>query len=643
MFARLFSPLTLGPLRAANRIVAAPHSTNMAEANRVSERQLAYYGEKARGGAGIVTIGGLRIHPTTVGGPLSITAHDEGCRDGLARLAGAVHDGGARVVGQLLHMGRQRSGGPTDWPMWAPSPLACPVMRETPHPLTIAEIDELMACYARSTRFAREAGFDGVELHAAHGYLPQQFLSPLANTREDAYGGPLAHRLRFLLEALAACLGEAGGMSVGVRISGDELVPGGLTLADMQRVAPQLVAAGAHYLSVSHSTYRGLSYGSMIPELSWPAGSFTHLAAGIRAAIGATVPVLTVGRILQPEQAEQILASGQADGVVLARALIADPEWPRKAREGRAAEIRPCIGCNQGCAGNIHAGRSLRCLTNPGAGRELEWGALEPAARPGRVVVVGAGPAGLEAALTARQRGHEVIVLERDTEPGGNARWAAELHGRSEFGGAVAHRLGLLAGLGVELRCSTPASAAVVLALRPDAVIVATGSQPAPPSLPGAITVEAALADPALVRGAVALVDEDGHVRGAGTAEHLARLGHTVTLVTPLATPGADLPAMNFGPQLHRLAEAGVAVRTQRVPVRRDGALLVVRPAWGGPEETVAADTVVSAGRRLPEAGLAGELAARAPALVVHLVGDCVTPRTALQAIAEGHAAGRAV
>lgn len=165
VFARLFSPLALGPLRATNRIVVAPHSTNLAEANRVSERHLAYYGDKARGGAGIVTIGGLRIHPTTVGGPLSITAYDDGCRDGLTRLADAVHDGGARVVGQLLHMGRQRSGGPTDWPMWAPSPLACPVMRETPHAVTLAEIAELMTCYAGSTRFAREAVGDA-RLHA---------------------------------------------------------------------------------------------------------------------------------------------------------------------------------------------------------------------------------------------------------------------------------------------------------------------------------------------------------------------------------------------------------------------------------------------------------------------------------------------
>ena len=643
MFPHLFSPLALGPLRAANRIVVAPHSTNMAEGNRVSERQLAYYGDKARGGAGIVTIGGLRIHPTTVGGGLSITAHDDACVAGLTRLAAAVHDGGARVVGQLLHMGRQRSGGPTDWPMWAPSPIACPVMRELPHPVTLAEINELLACYACSTRYAREAGFDGVEIHAAHGYLPQLFLSPLANVRDDAYGGPLENRLRFLLEALAACLGEAGGLSVGVRISGDELVPGGLTLADMEEVAPRLVAAGAHYLSVSHSTYRGVSYGSMIPEMSWPAASFAHLAAGIREAIVAAVPVLTVGRILQPEQAEAILAAGKADGIVMARALIADPEWPRKAREGRAAEIRPCIGCNQGCAGNIHAGRSLRCLTNPVAGRELEWGGAAPATRPGRVVVVGAGPAGLEAAVTAAQRGHEVIVLERDTTPGGNARWAAELHGRSEFGGAVSYRLGLLAELGVELRYGVAAGAAAVLALRPDAVIVATGSQPAPPTLPGAVTVEAALADPLLVRGRVALVDEDGHVRGASAAEHLARLGHPLTLVTPLATAAADLPAMNFGPQLHRLAEAGVTVVTQRVPVRRDGALLLVRPTWGGPEEAVAADTVVMAGRRIPEAGLAAELSARAPGLTVRLAGDCVTPRTALQAIAEGHAAGRSV
>lgn len=640
----LFSRLRIGPFETANRIVSAPHSTMFAERNRVSDQHLAYYGARARGGAGVVMIGGLRVHPTTVAGDVQLALLDDGCLAGLCRLAETVHAGGARIVGQLLHVGRQRNGGQPDVPAWAPSPLPSEVSRTIPHELTVAEIAELVESYARAAAYCRAAGFDGIEIHAAHGYLPQQFLSPLANVRDDEYGGTPENRRRFLLDVLAACHEAAGaGLAVGVRISGDELVEGGLGLDEMSAEAAVLVRRGAQFLNVSYSTYSGLSYAAGIPEMGTPPGAFAHLAAGIRRAIAAEVPVFAVGRIVDPAQAEAIIADGTADAVTMARALIADPEWPAKARAGQADRIRRCIGCNQGCAGMIHTGRRMRCLTNPVVGREAVW-SLHPQAAPRRrrIVVVGAGPAGLEAALVASHRGHDVTLLDREDAAGGSARLAASLHGRDEFAGCFEWRVRSLAEARVELRLGVEADLGAVLSAEPDAVVIATGAEPAPVGLDGALPVEAALVDPQRIGPRVTIVDDDGAYRGCGVAEHLARCGHEVTVVTRLATVGADLPAMNYGPQIARLTAVGVRIHTLSEVLGVDGPCLVVRPAFGGPERRLEpADTILEAARRVARHELADVLAASAPQVEARLVGDCLAPRDAMHALRDGHAAGR--
>ena len=481
-FPTLFSPVRLGPVTSRNRVMRVATTSNLAERNRVGERMLAFYRTVAEGGAGVVVSEAVRLHPADAVVPAAIPLFDRGVIPGLRRISDAVHRAGALFVVQLNHGGRQHLGRRVGT-LLAPSDIACPRSGGVPHALTTREVEEMVEHYVAAALHAREAGADGVEVHGAQGHLIGQFVSPFSNRREDRYGGSLENRLRFPIEILEGVRRRIGPRAVvGYRMGVEEFTAGGVTIEDACEIADRLVRAGLlDYVSLSQGNFNTIE--THLPDRHWPQTTYRDIQRQVMAAVGGGTVVVQSTRIQTPEQAEEILAAGDGDMVGLCRALIVDPEWPDKARTGRAAEIRRCIACNQ-CWDWISSAEPIGCTSNPLAGREHQFGPLKRAV-PAKILVVGGGPAGLEAARVAAERGHRVVLYERAAELGGKFAAARRL----PHAGELRHLLDLQAAAarraGVELRLGVEATAPMLLAERPHAVIVAAGAEPVAPRLPG--------------------------------------------------------------------------------------------------------------------------------------------------------------
>lgn len=661
-FPHLFTPLRVGPVESRNRIVAGAHFTQFTEPTTPGEpgyygaRYARYLGEFARGGAGIVIGGQAAVHPTTAYQmPNNACAWDPAAVPGLTEVANAVHEHGALAFLQLAHNGGVNGGAWSKLPAWAPSLVAN--YMEPPKPIEHHEIASVIDGFARSAANCAAAGLDGVEIHAAHGYLIHEFLSPHSNLRTDEYGGDLDGRMRFCVEVLQAVRAAAGsGIAVGVRLVGDEETRDGSGLGpdDAAEIAARLEAAGlVDFVNVSVGTS---GMGMVRPLYS------KHLLGvpatrTIRAALQGT-PVFAVHRVLTPAEAESIVADGSADAVTVVRALISDPEWPTKARTGRADEIRLCTGCNQGCYGNLTAGLPITCVTNPVTGREAQLGGPLPAsARSKRVVVVGGGPGGLEAAWVAAARGHDVTLLERSDELGGKIRLAAALPGREELADFADWRAAECARRGVDVRLGVDATASSVLALEPDAVIVATGGRatkttpskwhpvPISGSEPAWVmdheqALIKALDDPATLGKRVVILDAVGDIAAIGLGHLLAFAGVQVMAVTPL--PNLILVDNETNSRaLPRAARAGMVWRPNTAMVQIGDHNVTLADALTYKMETVEADTVVIRTHGEPRAELYFELLDQMPEVV--RIGDAVAVRWADRAIFDGHTAARAL
>jgi len=657
-FPRLFSPLRLGPHTARNRIVFGAHFTMYTEpAPRFGEP--GFYGERLgrylaeRRELGVVIAGQCQVHPTTAYQmPNNAAAWEEAAIPHFERLTSQVKATGALALLQLAHNGGVNHGAWSRLPAWAPSHV--PNHHEPPKPLEVEEIRELVDSFARCARNAAAGGFDGIEIHGGHGYLIHEFLSPRSNHRDDAYGGSLENRMRFAVEVLEA-VREAtrGRLAVGLRLVGDEeLGPRrGLGAEDAAEIGARFEALGlVDFLNVSI----GLSGLGMVRPLYSPHGLGVYAARAVKRAVRG-VPVFAVHRILTPSEAEAILASGDADAVTIVRALIADEGWAEKARAGLAAEIRPCTGCNQGCYGNLLQSLPVACATNPAVGREhtLGRGSRVPTLTPKNVVVVGGGPAGLEAAWVAAARGHRVLLLERERALGGKLRLAADLPGRAELAGFADWRAAECARRGVEIRLGSPASAEGVLALAPDAVVVATGgratvqglakwwSMPVPGSEQAfVIDHERAQREQASLGPRVVIFDVVGHIEGPGLAELLASRGLEVTLVSPLAQP-ILLDAETLVVALARACRAGARwCPTTGLAAIGAREVTLVHLLSGKTERVEAVDQVVIRTHGLPEDSLYRALRGRTQ---VVRVGDAVAVRNVDRAVFDGHLAGRSL
>jgi 2,4-dienoyl-CoA reductase-like NADH-dependent reductase (Old Yellow Enzyme family) len=654
--APLFEPITLGTVTLRNRIVMAGHSTGMAENHLPSDRHVAYYRERAIGGAGLIGVAFPAVHPSTEENG-ELRAYDPAIVPGLRRIADAVHAHGARIAMQLGHSGRQSSSVLTERPLWAPSNVPCPFNLEMPKEMELEDIDAIVGAHAVGARHAREGGMDGVELQSGYGgYLLASFLSEFSNRRDDEYGGELENRVRILLRVIDAIRAEVGhDYLVGLNLQGHDFSPHGLEVADAQAIARAVQDnGGIDYIYVKGATY--FEANQNVPDMQHPKLIWSSLAAAVKAAV--SIPVVAVGRIPAGVEAAQLIAAGRADLVALTRQQIADPETVNKLREGRLDDIRPCVACNQGCIDRLFAGSSASCIHNPAAGYELELGVgtLRRAATPKRVVVVGAGPAGLKAAEVAARIGHDVILIERRPRVGGQIRLAASVDGRGEIGGVVTHLEGQVAKLGVDLRLGWAPTVGEITALAPDHVIVATGSAPAPEIIgnvargvwdtPGldldhVLNVWDVLEHGATVGHNVLVADDgEGGWKAIGLALQLADHGHAVQLSSPLPYVAAKIGPFSRNRLIPRIFDSGirtrefasiVSVTPSTVTMSERGREIVLQEI----------DSVILAGWHRPVADLYFEC--RAAGVSVDRVGDAVASRTTFEAVHEGERAARRI
>ncbi len=563
-----------------------------------------------------------------------------------------MHQYDTKMFCQLNHNGQQCDGSISRLPVWAPSPMPDVLFRETPKAMEPEDIEEVCRFFARSAVHAREGGFDGIELQFGHSSLARQFLSPLTNFRQDEFGGSLENRLRaplMFIEAVRRAVGND--FTLGIRMCADEMIPGGLTLADVQEIGARFEASGLiDFMDLSIATFYNLYLveGSM----HTPLGYTIPLAAGMRERI--KLPVFCTGRINDPVMAEKVLANGQADMIGMCRALICDPYLPKKAEEGRLEDIRYCIACNQGCIGRMGVNRTLGCVQNPAVGLEKQWGegTLKPAPVKKKVMVIGGGPGGMWAAKMAGRRGHDVTLLERGENLGGQVVTAMKGAGRDEFGVIIRNEKEQVDKAGVKVEFGVTASAETVLAARPDAVIVATGSVPKAHPVGGAdgpaiYNVWQVLNGEAELGEKVCLIDYDGHHRATATAEFLAIQGKTVHIITASLFIGAELgPTQDLYLTRQRLLQKGVTftpdIAVMEVAGERGAKTVkgfnVYSNVWDewGPYDSL----VLAMGQQVDDDlyfALKGKIAE------LYRIGDCVAPRKVDMAIWEGHKVGREI
>jgi len=638
-FPRLFEPLRIGAKVARNRVMRLATTTNTAANGLVHARTVALYRSIARGGTGIVVTESMRVHASNAGRDAAMLCYRKEIVPGLQTLAEAVHAEGALLIAQLNHGGRQHHASeiPT---LWGPSAIACPHSGGVPHAMTRAEIAEVVAGFATAALNAKLGGLDGVEIHGAQGHLIQQFVSPFSNAREDEYGGSLENRLRFAKEIIAAVRGEAGAdFIVGYRMGVDEFTPGGVTVEESKLAASQLAALGSvDYLSLAQGNFNTLD--THLPDSHYPPVTYAALHAQVKAAVPG-MPVVTSSRIQTPEQAEAILGAGQADIIGMCRALIADPEWPQKALRGQSGDIRRCIGCNR-CWSGVVASKRLACAVNPTLGFETEMPALTRAERPKRVVVIGGGPGGLEAARTAAGRGHRVTLFEKGKSLGGKLGIARHYLPYHESSYAIDYLARQAAALGVDVRTATEGTRERVLAEQPDAVIVATGAKVVTPAVAGDGSVPVASFSQLGAGATVLVMDEDGYFWAACMTEALARQGCRVLYVTRFLEPLRELPEVTRISTLRALDELGVVLRSNMFVDRTENGEVVLRHYYNSQHEERLKDVggIVWVGAQRANDSIAYELR-DAGLAAVHIIGDAFAPRRLGNAIAEGHRVAR--
>jgi 2,4-dienoyl-CoA reductase-like NADH-dependent reductase (Old Yellow Enzyme family) len=637
----LFTPLRIGSIEVANRLMQTAHSKQYSD--RVeSDRETAYFVRRAQGGCGLFVAGNHFVHPSG-----SIRGFQDAFRpESVAanrRMTDAIRDAGGRVFVQLNHHGAQAQPDGPDGPrpVFAPSRVLSPSTAHATRAMDHADIAALVEGWAVSAALAREGGFDGVEVHMAHGYLLHQFLSPLYNARTDAYGGDLDGRTRFAREVLRAVRARVGDdFTVGIRIVANEFHPDGLDGAAMRAVIARLRAeARIDFLDLAAGGYHNVHY--IFPSSPMPYAWLRADVAAVKVE-NPDVPVFGVGAALAVEEAEEVIRSGVADMVALTRAQIADPDLGRKLRgDGAAAEgIRHCIRLNQGCLGRGSRGLPMSCTVNPIAGRELERGPRPRATVAQRWVVVGGGPAGMRAAVELATNGHRVTLLEATDELGGQLRMARRVPGRETVGWLIDDLVRDLAAAGVEVRLGVAARVRDIEALRPDGVVVATGARaPLTTSLalggaylggmPEGVTVDAfsAIADPGRLGRRIAVVDDDGTAYAAGIVLLLLAAGSVeeLELITPFETivphvgAGYDRPLLLERLGAHPGFRRHVSQRVERVA---PGSVAIRDILTGVTMSIDRIDSVVAIEPRA-SVGLTG---VRAPRTVV--IGDAVAPRT---------------
>ena len=653
-FTHVLKPIHIGSVEIPNRVVRTAHGTGIG-GGTFSDDLIAYHLERARGGVGLTILEILSVHPTSLG---TLNAFDPTLVDSYRKFMDLVRPTGMRVFQQIWHAGHNGTnmgGGPP----WSASEIASPTVGVVPQAMTRAMIDEIVDAFAATARKCEEGGLDGVEIHCAHGYLVHQFLSPSLNRREDDYGGSEENRQRFMLEVVRAVRGAVSrNFAVGVRLAPD-LTEGGVGVDICERAVAALEGeALIDFVNISLGNYH--SFPKMIGGMHEPVAYEMPTSAPIARA--SKVPAIVTGRFRTLEEADQTIRAGEADLVGMTRATIADPDLVRKTIEGRIEDVRPCIACNQRCAGGVLGpARRMGCAVNVAVGfeRTLSEALIGRAADSKHVVVVGGGPAGLEAARVAALRGHRVTLFEAGKNLGGAieiARRAPTRHGIADITDWLERQI---YALGVEVRLNTPVDSDDIRAESPDAVVVATGSEPRMDGVVLSHPGEPArgmdrgnvyssidvFTRPNLTLGSrVVVVDDVGHYEGLATAEHLLSRGVGVEFVTRHSSPAPLMePALMVTPALERMADKDIAfhIRTRLIAVGENLGTVQLQGISGGDPFDVRADSVVFISHNKPVRDLVETLAGSSFPVIP--VGSAASPRYLEQAIQEGHMAARAL
>lgn len=643
-YPKLLSPIDVGSIRLRNRIVFRAHRTNLAGSGRVSEALTAYYQARARGGCGAVVVGDITFHPGDRPYEKMIEVYTEDGASDLEQLAQTVKADGASAFAQVVHRGFQSHGAISRLPLWGPVPTADVVYGEVCHKMGTDEISEVTDALAQGAAVIKQKCFDGVVVSIGPNSLLRQFLSPLTNSRDDEYGGDTAGRLRFSLDVLTA-IREAVGLDfpVCVDLCLDEMFYGALGPEEALDVARRLDASGlVDLFFTTVGTYYNLNLARA--SMHHPAGLTLERVAALKEAVSR--PVAAGNRISSPHMAEEVLSLGRADLIAWQRPLICDPELPNKLMEGREAQIVDCVYDNQGCVGRTNRDRTIGCVRNPWAGDESKQHAWPRSEAARRVVVIGAGPAGMEAAHVAATRGHDVQLFEGEDEPGGQLRLARRQPGRAELGEVVNQMSARLERSGIRVRYGCRLDAAAVLELQPEVVILAAGSSPHPQPVPGeygppgVISVQDLIGEIHPVGKRVLIIDEDGHFKAPLAALLLADRGNRVEMMTSELFVGLDLAGQgDLSFMRQQLDSRGIPIHCDQVVSAIRGTEVETLNKHTGATHTWSGyDTVVTAMRQVPADNLYKALKGKGFCLL--RAGDCVAPRRMDAAIREGHLAG---
>ena len=630
-FKTLFSPFRIGTLELRNRIVMPPMATNFAgEDGSVNDRHIAYYVKRAKGGVGYITFEHTGILKQGRAFPNMALIDSDQNIPSFRKLVKAIHQENGKILIQINHAGRQTSSSITGSPIVAPSAIPCPVRKEMPQELSTEEIQKIIEAFGAAALRVKEAGADGVEIHMAHGYLINQFLSPFSNKRMDEYGGDVDRRMRMAIEVLRMVRNKVGpDFAVLCRISADEYVEGGLKIEDSREIAKALERNGADALHVS-ACVAASGYLNHPPYYA-EEGVFAHLAQGIKSVVG--IPIIAVGRIRTPRLANQILEDNKANLISMGRALIADPNLPVKALQGKTEEIIPCISCNR-CILSIRKG-ALQCAVNPETGRE-EIFKLEKTKHPKKVWIIGGGPAGIKAAEIAAMRGHQVTLYEKDEKLGGRFLLAAIPPKKQVLKEFTDHLTGQLKKLPVKIILGKPFNLTSLRRGRPDIVIVATGAKPFFPPIDGleetkAISVEEALSGNVHLGRKILVVGGGGI--GAEVADHLSEEGKEVTLIEMREGIALDLVGHLQHFLNQRLREKGVQILTSTKVTRFEKEALWVETPQGVKKFEGFDSMVISLGS-ISNNDLVESLRGKVSDL--YIIGDASKPREVMEALLEG-------
>jgi 2,4-dienoyl-CoA reductase-like NADH-dependent reductase (Old Yellow Enzyme family)/thioredoxin reductase len=634
-YPRLFSEITLHTLTLKNRVVMPPMCTNYATiGGAVTDRLIDYYTARARGGVGLINVEFAYVHPAGKVFDHMLGIYDDKLIPGLKRLCDSVHRGGARIIIQIAHGGRRGHSDITGLTTVAPS--AIPRLNgETPKELSREEIEDLLQAFILAARRAKKAGFDGVMIHMAHGYLLQQFLSPFSNARTDRYGGDLEGRSRFPLEIVRGVRREVGDdYPLTCRICGDEFLKGGFDLSQSIRLAKMLEANGVNAIEVSAGTHETGQFITAPPN--FPMGFLSPLSEAVKKEV--SIPVGVVGRIHTPEVAEELLRQGKADLVAVGRGLIADPDWAKKAREGRPETICPCISCNQGCSDRMYFQQDISCTVNPSVGREGTF-PVQPARKKKKVLILGGGPAGLEAARVAAIRGHEVHLYEKERELGGQLNIASVPPAKQEIQKFKEFLVREIRRLPVKVM-PRRLDAAAFKKMAPDWVVVAVGGKPREMEGPGFQDPKVISAWDVLSRkrdaGKRVVIIGGGQV-GLETAHFLLEEEKEITVLEMLKRAGQDMSPRARKMTLEKLIQGGVEILTESKAVSLEKGEVVferagLRERFRGADSIVIAVGTVSRDQGIPRLGKA-----RIP---VRRIGDASAPRKLFDAVQEGFNTG---